>query len=77
MSAAFAQIMLHTSNAQLHAIALATAGKHAQARPSTRAHSPRHRAHAARHASKGGTHAAQRRERDFCAVGLACCELSV
>ena len=74
MSAAFAQIMLHTSHAQLHAVALATVGKHARARPSTRAHRPRHCVHAARHASKAATHAPMRSATCFLRRARACRE---
>ena len=57
-AAQFAQITWHKSHAQLHANALATAGTHAQTRPSRRAQSRRHCVHAAHHASKTAKHAA-------------------
>jgi hypothetical protein len=66
MSAHFAQITLHTSHAQLHASAIAMAGKHAQTRSSTRAQSRRHCVHAARHASKAAMHAPMRHAPCFC-----------
>ena len=66
ISAHFAQITLHTSHAQLHASAIAMAGKHAQTRSSTRAQSPRHCVHAARHASNAAMHAPMHHAPCFC-----------
>ena len=66
MSAHFAQITWHTSHAQLHASAIAMAGKHAQTRSSTRAQSSRHCVHAARHASNAAMHAPMRHAPCFC-----------
>ena len=73
-AAQFAQITWHKSHALLHANALATAGTHAQTRPSRRAQSRRQCVHAARHASKTATHAPMRSATRFLRRARACRE---